>query len=338
MTTSFAQLLRHSRLATYDRGINQVYTTPLKRKQIGDWGLKRNLPTVIRTKHLTVGALDTSEHQTPWESGESQVLFVKRWKENFPNSHKPAPRSEEIQHNIASMTPAEFQRFLRQSQKKASEFQAALAKKEMVPEQVYDFLSVNFAETTDNNHGNGIVGPTYSEHQVGWDYPVQGRILNADRQGHVIGIGGVVATLPKRSAIGLRNSGDRRVRTFFVRNAELDDQGKPKVEVTMQAKGASSSIPLLNNYESFDAYEYTSDRYENNNGQYNPNADNRHNNRKLRNRFNNTPNMSADDMMHMKSHRRPQGPESDDNITPNPDHTDLMARIAGLLDNSKDKH
>lgn len=331
MTTSFAQLLRHSRLATYDRGINQVYTTPLKRKQIGDWGLKRNLPTVIRTKHLTVGALDTSEHQTPWESGESQVLFIKRWKENFPNSHKPHPRPEEIQHNIASMTPAEFQRFLRQSQKKAAEFQEAIAKKEMVPEQVYDFLAVNFTESNDDSHAGGVVGPTYSEHQVGWDYPVQGRILNANRMGHVIGIAGVTATLAKRSSVGLRNSGDRRVRDFFVRHAEIDDQGKPKVEVTMQPKGASSSIPLLNNFENFESDTTSYEPRQNNRYSYNKNSDYNSRNR-------NTSNMSAGDLMHMRSHRRPQGPESEDNIKPNPEHTDVMARIAGLLDSSKEKH
>lgn len=319
MTTSFAQLFRHSRLATYDRGIQQVYTTPLKHKQIGDWGLKRNLPTVIRTKHLTVGALDTSEHQTPWESGESQVLFIKRWKENFPNSHKPAPRSEEILHNIASMTPAEFNRFLRHSQKKAAEFQEAIAKKEMVPEQVYDFLSVNFNEA-ENEKMNGVVGPTYSEHQVGWDYPVQGRILNADRQGYVVGIAGVTATLPKRSAMGLRNSGDRRVRPFYVRHAEIDEQGKPKVEVTILPKGSSSSIPLLNNYESFDSTS-------------SPNYENRKTHRY--NKSNRNSNLSADEMIQMKSQRRPQGPETEDNITPNPEHTDLMARIAGLLKNSE---
>ncbi|KAI8065023.1 hypothetical protein BDF21DRAFT_427626 [Thamnidium elegans] len=330
MTTSFANLLRHSRLATYDRSISQVYTTPLKRKEIGDWGLKRNLPTVIRTKHLTVGALDTSEHQTPWESGDGKVLFVKRWKENFPNSTKPTPRSEETQHNIASMTPAEFQRFLRQSQKKASAFQEALAKKEMVPEQLYDYLSVSFSENADTDQS--VVGPTYSDHQIGWDYPVQGRVLNAERQGSAVGIAGVVAILPKRNSIGLRNAGDRNVRTFYVRNAELDSQGKPKIEVTLSAKGSTSSIPLLNNYENYDSIGFSNDRYENR--QYNA-APHNHHNRQRRNNDNSS--MSAEDMINMRSRRRAQGPESEDNIKPNPEHTDLMARIAGLLDNTKDK-
>jgi hypothetical protein len=294
-----------------------VYTKPTKHNSKKGWGLKRDLPSVIRTKYVTIKALDTAEHQTPWESGESQVLFVKRWKENFPNSSKPASRSEDIQYNIASMTPAEFQRFLASCQKKATEFQQKLQKKEMVPEQVYDFLSVNFSDNTEKV--NGVVGPTYSDHHVGWDYPVQGRILNNDRHGHVVGIGGVVALLPKRTAIGLRNSGDRSVRTFFVSQAEMDEQGKPKVTVTLQSKGATSSIPLLNNFEDYEAFEFNTNHYEPNN--------NNNNNRQRKLRKQNT-----EEMRHP---RRNQGPESDDNITPNPDHTELMARISGLLDNTK---
>ncbi|KAI9360640.1 hypothetical protein BD770DRAFT_384538 [Pilaira anomala] len=304
MTTSFGNLLRQSKLATYDRTISQVYTTPIRRKLIGDWGLKRNLPTVIRTKFLTVGALDTSEHQTPWESGESQVLFVKRWKENFPNSEKPKPRSETVQHNLATMTPAEFQRFLRQSQKKAKAFQQAVAKKELVPDQLYDYLNVNLSDSADDTT-NSVVGPTYSDHQVGWDYPVHGRILNLERQGFVAGIGGVAASLPKRNSIGLRNTGDRRARILYVHSAQIDPQGKPRVEVTLKPKGSSSEIPLLNNYESYDA---SFDRYANRN----------YNNNQLNG-----------------IRLRKQRTETPDNSTPNPEHTDLMARIADLLDSSE---
>ncbi|KAI8884157.1 hypothetical protein K501DRAFT_83793 [Backusella circina FSU 941] len=307
MEKSFANLLRHSRLASYDSSLTQVYKTPKHCKKIGDWGLKRNLPTVIRTPHVTIGGLDTAEHQTPWESGESKVLFVKRWKENFPNSRKPASRPEEIHHNVASMTPAEFQRFLKKSQKKAGQFQEALKKKELVPEQVFEYLNANFAETVTEN--GGIVGPTYSEYNVGWDYPVQGRILNQDKHGFAIGIGGVVASLPRRKVIGLRNIGNREVRTFFVQQAELDEQGKPKVEVLLKNNDGSSSVPLLNDNGGFDIF-------------YNPAKSE-------------SPFAMDSDKTGFKSRRRNQGPETDDNIKPNPEHTDLMARISGLLENNK---
>src|SRR5689334_10503820 len=60
MERSFSHLLRTSRLATFDKNINQIYTTSGKAKAIGDWGLKRNLPTVLRTHYLTIEQLDTA--------------------------------------------------------------------------------------------------------------------------------------------------------------------------------------------------------------------------------------------------------------------------------------
>ncbi|CEP14814.1 hypothetical protein [Parasitella parasitica] len=317
MEKSFASLLRHSRLSSYDRTLEQVYTSPKRFKRIGDWGLKRNLPTVIRTNNVTIGALDTAEHQTPWESGNGKVLFIRRWKENFPNSKKPLPRPEEIQHNAATMTPAEFQRLLKRSEKyKAKEFQEKLKNKELLPEQVFDYLQVSFAtdpsESTAAN--DGVVGPTYSDYEVGWHYPVQGRILNMDRMGHAVGVGGVVALMAKRTSLGLRNSGDRAPRTFYVRNAEIDPQGRPKVEVTIQPNATSTSIPLLYDYTNFDSLDYLNDS--------NRNVD-----------------MTADDMMHPKRYQRQgrsQGATAEtDNVTPNPEHNDLMSRISGLLTNSK---
>lgn len=303
MEKSFANLLRHSRLASYDRTLEQVYTAPKRFRKTGDWGLKRNLPTVIRTKFVEVGGLDTSEHQTPWQSGNSKVLFVKRWKENFPNSKKPTPRSDQVQYNAANMTPAEFQRLMRKSQKKAADFQDKLAKKELIPEQVYDYLHVSFAETTESN-GENVVGPTYSDHQVDWDYPVQGRILNSHRNGYSIGIGGVVAHMNKRDALGLRMV-DRSVRDFYVRNVEFDEQGKPKVEVALQPKNAASAVPILHNY---DGYEQHPDfAYKPRSGQ----------------------DMSVQEMMNKRPH-------AEDNSRPNPEHQELMARISSLLNNSKE--
>ncbi|KAI8329254.1 hypothetical protein EDC96DRAFT_529611 [Choanephora cucurbitarum] len=318
MEKSFASLLRHSRLASYDRALPQVYTTPKTYKKIGDWGLKRNLPTVIRTKYVTIGSLDTAEHQTPWESGAGKVLFIKRWKENFPNSRRPTPRSEEIQYNAANMTPAEFQRLLREAAKKAPEFQSALAKKEIIPEQVFDYLHVNFAETTESS-GGSVVGPTYSDHQVGWDYPVEGRILNKDRMdGHAVGIGGVVAILPKRNAIGLKSAYDRGPRIFYVNKAEIDEQGKPRVEVAIQSK-KGSSVSMLNELDGLDFEEYNQFRLAH------------HSDLTMAE-------LMSNPKQQQQQRRRIQGPETDDNVKPNPEHTELMSRISQLLNNSKDEN
>lgn len=245
MSNSFASLLRNSRLATYDRSINQVYTTPIKRKQVGDWGLKRNLPTVIRTRYATIKALDTAEHQTPWESGNSQVLFLKRWKENFPDSKKPAHRNDQQTYNISKMTPAQFNQFCKQISKQAPAFQRLLENKKMVPDQLYEYLKISFAESA----AERPVGPTYSEYTHGPSIGsrVEGRILNSRKSGHAVGVGGVVAFLPKRHSVGLRLFGDRAVRMFYVESAHIDEEGKPKVLLSIFRPSEShfAFLPIL---------------------------------------------------------------------------------------------
>ncbi|KAF7726817.1 hypothetical protein EC973_008418 [Apophysomyces ossiformis] len=305
MDKSFASLLRNSRLASFDRTLPRVYTTPKTHKKVGDWGLKRTLPTVIRTRYATVSDLDTAEHQTPWQSGEGQVLFVKRWKENFPNSKKPVPRPETEEHNVALMTPAEFKRFLNDIAKKAPEFKSKLEKKELVPEQLFEYLNIHF----NDKPATPVVGPTYSEYNQGWGYPVPGRILNADKHGHAVGIGGVVALLSKHSAIGLRNTGDRRVRTFYVKDAEIDEEGRPVVTVDLHAPGSTVSSIMEDDFTNASS-AYAQSKFGS---------------------------MSADEMFRLKPRRDAPIKEDNENIEPNPRHQLLMARINGLLNSTEPK-
>ncbi|KAI8139639.1 hypothetical protein BJV82DRAFT_581999 [Fennellomyces sp. T-0311] len=239
MDKTFASALRNSRLASFDRKLPQVYATSRNCKRGGEWGLKRNLPSVIRTPHITVGDLDTSEHQTPWRSGSSQVLFVRRWKENFPNTKRPVARSEQVQHNIAAMTPGEFKHFIKYASKRAPEFQDKLGNKELVEDQVFDFLGATF---TNRDVDERVVGPTYSEHSVEMGYPVQGRILGAVEGGYAVGIGGVVAFLPKKAAINLRRTGDRSIRTFYVQSASFDKDGRPQVTLRVHQPISATSL------------------------------------------------------------------------------------------------
>lgn len=241
MEKSFAGLLRHSRLASYDRALPQVYHVSSKNKAKGNWGLKRNLPGVIRTPYVTVGDLDTAEHQTTWQSGEKQVLFVNVWKENFPNSRKPAPRPAQVEHNVALMTPAEFKRFLKKAAQQAPAFQQQLKENKLQPEQLFEYLGVIFSEKPTS----GVVGPTYSHHEVGWHYPVQGRILNQDRQMMAVGIAGIVASVQRRYASEVRFTGDRRQRTFWVEEAEIDAQGRPMVVVRPFQPGGSTIASIF---------------------------------------------------------------------------------------------
>ncbi|CEP11324.1 hypothetical protein [Parasitella parasitica] len=294
MSSTFASLLRNSRLASYDRTISQVYTTPSKHKHIGDWGLKRNLPTVIRTRYATIEALDTAEHQTPWQSGNSKVLFLKRWKENFPESKKPAPRSDSQAFNIAKMSPVDFERFLQRCAKRAPEFQQLVKRKELVPDQLYDYLNISFARSDD------LVGPTYSDHASDQPYSVEGRILNAGRHGHAVGVGGVVAHLPKRHSLELRQLGDRRVRTFYVESAYIDDEGKPKVVLTVTPPG-TASLPFLLAFDDV--------------------VDDKHRT------------ITTAEMFLTRRESIGKVRDNQDQTQANPKHDDLMSRIAGLINN-----
>ncbi|CAO3600167.1 unnamed protein product [Absidia cylindrospora] len=314
MDKTFAGLLRHSRLASYNRTLPQVYTTSKKAKKMGNWGFKRGLPTVVRTRYVTVGNLDTAEHQTPWQSGESQVLFLKQWKENFPNSKAPSPRRELVQHNVAAMNPRAFKQFLKQASQQAPAFQQALKNKEIVPEQLYDYLSCHFNKDIVNDQQQqegGVVGPTYSDHQVEWNYPVQGRILNVDSDGYAVGIGGVVAKLTRRNSTGLRNSGDRRVRDFYVTDAQINQQGRPEVTVNIQSEPSSMNSILTQNY--FNLHS------SNTNGGDGSST---------------TEPALQDMFLGRRRSRFHESPNDPDNIQPNPDHHNLMKRISGLLDNS----
>ncbi|KAI8980957.1 hypothetical protein BDB01DRAFT_794786 [Pilobolus umbonatus] len=297
MSTSFARLLRDSRLASYDRTISQVYTTPLKNKKIGDWGLKRNLPTVIRTRYATIEQLDTAEHQTPWNSANDKVLFVKRWKENFPHSKKPMPRSDRVTVNVMNMTPGEFDKFLKSISEKSDAFNELMKQKEVTGDQVFDYLNVRFNDTVDDTP----VGPTYSEYTVtDQQISVEGRILNSEKYGHAVGVAGIVAFLPKRNSMNLRHLGNKRVRTFYVESAEIDDEGKPRVVLNTVPPG-TASLPFMIAFEEED----TNDT------------------------------MSARDMFLIKNKSIGRIKEDTEAIKPNPDHEQLMNRITSLIQKSK---
>ncbi|KAI8060860.1 hypothetical protein BC940DRAFT_311270 [Gongronella butleri] len=303
MDKTFAGLFRHSRLASYDRTLAQVYTTPKSAKKTGNWGLKRSLPTVVRTGYVTVGDLDTSEHQTPWQSGESQVLFVKRWKELFPGSKAPLPRRDQVQHNVASMTPQQFKRFLKQARQQAPAFQQALKNKEVTPEQVFDFLHCHFNKDLTLNEQDSVVGPTYSNYEVEYTHPVKGRILNKQHDGYAVGIQGIVAKLSKTTAAGLRVGTDRGVRDFFVQDARIDPQGRPEVTVNLQAQPSDFNNLFPTSYAATPTTT-VSDIFSSTRPTY----------------------ASAPNATNKQTYN-----QHDDNIQQNPDHLAVMMRITDLL-------
>lgn len=91
MSSSFAGLLRNSRIAALPQTIKsphvvdyyptcQAIRTTKANQSIGDWGLKRSLPN-LRTKNISVAAVDTQEHQTSFKSANEYTKFVNRWQE-----------------------------------------------------------------------------------------------------------------------------------------------------------------------------------------------------------------------------------------------------------------
>lgn len=290
MDKTFAGLLRNSRLASYDRHLPQVYTTPAKRQRVGDWGVKRTLPRVIRSPTLTLEAMDTREHQTPWQSAANQVLFLRRWKENFGGS-KVRQSEARAGTNVATMTGHEFRRYLKRVRKTRDAFQEQVVQKAVVPEQVYDYLGVTFGKQQ-----HVVVGPTYAELPPTGSV-VPGRILNRVPYGYAVGVAGVVALLPSSNVVHLPNQSDRSiVRQFYIDKAGIDADGRPQVTVRLEpsshVEGVLKSINhLTRSAEAQQAAENKS-----------PFAT-----------------LSADDLF-----RR------DDRVEPNPDHKELIKQFSLL--------
>ncbi|KAF9131137.1 hypothetical protein BGX30_013221 [Mortierella sp. GBA39] len=246
MERSFSHLLRTSRLATFDKNINQIYTTSGKAKAIGDWGLKRNLPTVLRTHYLTIEQLDTAEHQTPFQSATSDFLFLQRWKENFPRSRPPQPQPVAVKKDLSTMTDVEFKKLLETAREKRQEWKAALSKGEVRPDEHLRFLniltrhskgssidtetsqaSIGMSRTPANtstsapNAGSNSrvkVGPTYGFFEPSTPTIVQGRSLGRFRQNQVVG----------------------SLQPYYVHKAEIEADGRPNVVLSMSPPSPAS--------------------------------------------------------------------------------------------------
>ncbi|EMR08147.1 hypothetical protein PNEG_03584 [Pneumocystis murina B123] len=87
----YYELLRRSRLIALPQPIgkrtaekyyptHQIIRSPSSSHFRGNWGLKRDLPQV-KSSYISIDSLDTLEHQTPFESGNSEFNFLERWKE-----------------------------------------------------------------------------------------------------------------------------------------------------------------------------------------------------------------------------------------------------------------
>ncbi|KAF9112799.1 hypothetical protein BGX27_002800 [Mortierella sp. AM989] len=273
MERSFSHLLRTSRLATFDKNIAQIYTTSGKSKAIGDWGLKRNLPTVLRTHYLNIEQLDTAEHQTPFKSATSDYLFLQRWKENFPSSRPPQPQPVTVKKDLSTLTDAEFQKLLQAAREKRQTWKEAVAKNEIRPDDYLNFMNImsrysksSSVDTSTSQVSVGFrssapttlassagsstrvkVGPTYGFFEPSNPTIVQGRSLGHGRNQQFIGVCGVVATLQNHGPSHLQTS-TKSLQPYYVHRAELNADGRPTVVLGYTPPGPANWLSRGDQY------------------------------------------------------------------------------------------
>ncbi|CAG8613113.1 10485_t:CDS:1 [Paraglomus occultum] len=223
---SFSQLFRQSRLATYDPTLPQVYTTYGSFKKQGDWGLKRNLPKILRTNVITVQALDTSEHQTPFRSAQRLVRFTRKWKENFPWSNFPSPPKDKALRNISLMSAKQFEKFLKEAEKRKHEWRQE-KKDTYSPEDWLQFMNA-----INEKSPPSVVGLTYSHNNPGTNVLVQGRLLNKELFGYAVGISGIVAHLPSQKCLRVGIIERDKVDKFYVEQAGFNENGRIVVRLS----------------------------------------------------------------------------------------------------------
>ncbi|KAF9333810.1 hypothetical protein BG006_003137 [Podila minutissima] len=267
MERSFSHLLRTSRLATFDQNIKQIYTTSGNSKRIGDWGLKRNLPTVLRTHFLNIEQLDTAEHQTPFNSASSDYLFLQRWKENFPRSRHPQRQPVAVKKDLATMSEQEFNKLLASAREKRQSWKDALANNEVRSDDHLNYMNIQSRHsrgssaldtaTSQASVGSPLssstsststvatgssrvkVGPTYGFFEPSTPTVVQGRSLGRSKTNQVVGVSGVVATLNSLQSPHLHNA-SKSLQPYYVYKAELDSDGRPNVHLGLSSPGSGN--------------------------------------------------------------------------------------------------
>ncbi|KAL1917247.1 mitochondrial 37S ribosomal protein bS1m, partial [Calcarisporiella thermophila] len=253
---SFASLFRYSKLASYDPSLPQVYHTYGALHRIGDWGLKRNLPTVVRTKYATIQALDTQEHQTPYRSAQDSVLFLQRWRENFGPAGGAIPNLKRTDRDIASMSEKQWKRLLGKARKRRDEWKKSVKNGDISGDAWLQFMGL-----TRGTHKSQIARPIYAPGLSGRGRQVEGRVLNRYEGGFAVGVCGVVAYLPYRYGMGLWNPNQRYRRTFDVVQAGFDDQGRPSVTLNLPSQNdidEEEYIPALSSSTASSASSQTS--------------------------------------------------------------------------------
>ncbi|KAI9297283.1 hypothetical protein K502DRAFT_115491 [Neoconidiobolus thromboides FSU 785] len=255
MSKSFAQLFRASKFATYDPTIKQVYTTHGSAKKIGDWGLKRNLPKAWRSPVITVKAIDTAERQTPFDSALHDVLFLKRWNQNFGNQSEKnwTGFSADRKIDLTELSEEQFQQLLAKAKERQVEFKNRYGKLDNQISAINEFF--NLLDT----HQLAVKAPPMYRSTRGEKKVVEGRILGRVKFGaHAVGVNGVVSYLAKVSVGRNWQSGNKgddneinpfnhEVRQFYVQEAYIDKDGAPRVTLNLFKHNRNQSLSEASN-------------------------------------------------------------------------------------------
>ncbi|KAJ2080676.1 hypothetical protein H4R24_002913 [Coemansia sp. RSA 988] len=270
MESAFGRLFRTSKLASYDSGIDQVYTTYTRAMRRHEWGLKRTLPRKVMTRIATVKNIETKEQFIDFEDANQKYALMQTWKENFPESHSPGSgmrdnsvnslvpiygqkstkagvRDDEnqkdrgIPRSLAHMTQAQWRRFLAEARALRDEWKNQLEKGNYSPEETLQFMNATPKGTTSS------IGvhkqPTYHNNQPLRDtVMVQGRVLNRAGSSYAVAVQGVVASLPLQSYSLESRFSHRDIKTFYVDTAKFDAMGRPNVTLGLRPQGVRNTV------------------------------------------------------------------------------------------------
>ncbi|KAJ2841351.1 hypothetical protein J3B02_005918, partial [Coemansia erecta] len=266
MESAFGRLYRTSKLASFDRGIKQVYATYPDAFVKGDWGFKRKMPPKVYTRLITLDSLDTKEQIVKFDSANQQYMIMNTWKENFPDSCSPgfnnginktglfegrhagqykesdssaSPKGP--QRNLVTMTRQEWKQFLAEARARRSEWKHALEEGNYAPEETLAFMNVTNLRDSQNDGVHRL--PTYHDYvAASEELRVKGRVLNRTSVGYAVAVQGIIAHLPfnnHKKEIGFAY---RNIKTFYVHSATFDSQGRPDVVLGIRPRGAQESL------------------------------------------------------------------------------------------------
>lgn len=185
------------------------------------------------------------------------------------------------------MTDVEFKKLLESAREKRQEWKTALSKGEVRSDEHLRFLNISTrhskgsasidTETSQASIGTsrspatssntlapnagsntGVkVGPTYGFFEPSTPTIVQGRSLGRFRQNQVVGVSGVVATLP--SYTHTQNT-SKSLQPYYVHKAEIEADGRPNVVLSLSPPSPASwsTSPIGAGRE---MYSYNRNRY-----------------------------------------------------------------------------